>query len=424
MLFSKKSDSLHGRDDMNILFLSLIFYKSVNVSDIYADLLREFIKHGHKISIISPAERRRRIPSGVVYRRHYEILYVKTGNLQKTNAIEKGISYILLEKAYKAAIRKYFSVKKFDLVLYVTPPITFTGAVKYVKHRDGAKTYLMLKDIFPQNAVDLGFLKKYGWKKLIYVYFREKEKQLYQISDYIGCMSSENIAYIRLHNPEIQDGRTELCPNCMEPSGCRLSMKERDSVREMYGIPKDRFVFIYGGNLGKAQGIPLIVECIRQMEKYGHLYWVIAGSGTEYEKIENTVQKNRNGNVKLIRELPVGQYERLVRACDCGMIFLDYRFTIPNFPSRLLSYMNGRLPVLAVTDDKSDVGSTICQGDFGWNIQNGSAAEVIQKMDEISQMDGLQQYGDNAYRYLELHYTAKAVFDIIIKHVAENGKEK
>ena len=94
----------------------------------------------------------------------------------------------------------YFADIKFDLILYSTPPITFYKAIEYVKKRDGAKTYLLLKDIFPQNAVDLGMMSKTGLKGLIYKYFRKKEKKLYAISDKIGCMSQANVDYVLKHN--------------------------------------------------------------------------------------------------------------------------------------------------------------------------------------------------------------------------------
>ena len=95
---------------------------------------------------------------------------------------------------------------KFDLVLYSTPPITLQKAVSYVKNRDGAATYLLLKDIFPQNALDLGMLKKTGVKGLFYRYFKNKEIKLYVVSDYIGCMSEANVEFLLKHNPESQAG--------------------------------------------------------------------------------------------------------------------------------------------------------------------------------------------------------------------------
>ena len=160
---------------MEVLFLTLVDFKSYSEHNIYCDLLREFIKHGHDVYCISPTEKRYRVNTHFEENNH--LLKLQIGNTQKTNLIEKGISTLMIEPQFKAAIKKYFSNVKFDLVLYSTPPITLVRAVKYVKRRDSAKTYLMLKDIFPQNAVDLGMMQTKGPKALIYNYFRKKEKR-------------------------------------------------------------------------------------------------------------------------------------------------------------------------------------------------------------------------------------------------------
>ena len=94
------------------------------------------------------------------------ILRLKIGNIQKVNPIEKGISTILIEPLFINGIKKYFSNVRFDLVLYATPPITFAKVIKFIKKRDRAKSYLMLKDIFPQNSLDLGMLSASGIKGL------------------------------------------------------------------------------------------------------------------------------------------------------------------------------------------------------------------------------------------------------------------
>ena len=132
---------------MNILFLSLGRYWSINESEGYTDLLREFIRHGDKIYILSPTERREGKETQLIEEENSVILKVKTGNIQKTNFIEKGISTVMIESQFLKAIKKYFSDVKFDLVLYPTPPITFVKVVEYVKKHDRAKTYLLLKDI-------------------------------------------------------------------------------------------------------------------------------------------------------------------------------------------------------------------------------------------------------------------------------------
>ena len=178
-----------------------------------------------------------------------KILRLTIGNIQKTNIIEKGITTLTLERSLIRGIKKHFTDVKFDLILYPTPPITFCGAAEYIKKRDDACTYLMLKDIFPQNAVDLGRLKKSGLKGLIYRYFRNKEKKLYQISDIIGCMSPANVNYVLEHNKDDPNSKMTECPNALEIVDKSVNAETRDAIRAKYDIPLDKKVFVYGGNL-------------------------------------------------------------------------------------------------------------------------------------------------------------------------------
>ena len=80
-----------------------------------------------------------------------------------------------------------------------------------------------------------------------------------------------------------------------------------------------------------------------------------------------------------MRRLPKEDYDRMIGSCDVGLLFLDYRFTIPNFPSRMLSYMSAKLPVLACTDRNTDVGKVITDGKFGWWCESGNV-EVFYRM--------------------------------------------
>ena len=213
---------------MNVLFLTLLDFDSLDERNIYTDLLREFAKHGHNLFVISPVERRKNQETKLLKTDKATILKLKIGNTQKTNIIEKGISTISIEPQFIACIKKYFSDVKFDLVIYSTPPITFCNAIEFVKKRDGAKTYLLLKDIFPQNAVDIGMMSKNGIKGLIYKVFREKEKKLYRVSDYIGCMSQANVDYVLKHNPEINPEKVEICPNSVEVIDMSVDEKRRN----------------------------------------------------------------------------------------------------------------------------------------------------------------------------------------------------
>lgn len=399
---------------MNVLFLTLYDFNSLEEHNIYPDLLREFTKHEHKVYVISPVERRKNCETHLIETERATILKLKIGNTQKTNIIEKGISTLLIEPQFIAGIKKYFSNVKFDLVLYSTPPITFCKAIEFVKKRDNAKTYLLLKDIFPQNAVDLGMMQTTGPKRVLYRMFRAKEKKLYRISDRIGCMSQANVDYVLKHNPEVSPEIIEVCPNSIEPIDVSINEATREQIRTKYGIPQDKKVFIYGGNLGKPQGIDFLIQCLRSQTENEDNYFLIIGDGTEYGKVEAFVREENPENVKLMRRLPKEDYDTLVAASDVGMIFLDYRFTIPNFPSRLLNYMQAKLPVLACTDPNTDIGKVIEEGHFGWWCESDDVDNFVTVLNGINDTD-IGVKGDNAYCVLQERFSTNSCYSIIMR---------
>ena len=399
---------------MNILFLTLIGFESLHERSIYTDLLREFTAHGHKVCVISPVEKRTGIRTHMVREENASILRLQIGNTQKTGMIEKGINMVRMEPQFRRAIRQYFADVKFDLVLYSTPPITLVSTVRYVKTRDGAATYLLLKDIFPQNAVDIGILSTSGLKGLIWRHFLRQEKKLYSVSDRIGCMSPANVRYLLAHNPEVPAGTVEVCPNSIEPEDKSVDAATRRQIREKYQIPLDKTVFVYGGNLGKPQDIPFLIRSLRACTDIPEAFFLIVGDGTDYPLLADYVQQERPAHVRLLKSLPRQDYDAMVGACDVGLIFLDYRFTIPNFPSRLLSYMAAKLPVLALTDPNTDIGEVIEEGGFGWRRLSNDEHALADAVRQILSED-LRARQENSWRYLLEHYTSRASYDMIMK---------
>ncbi len=167
---------------MKIIFLSIGGFKSIEAHDQYPDLLREFQKNGHEIFVVCSNEKKTGKSTELEIDHGAKILRVRTGNITQSGLIEKGIATIMLGYQYKMAIKKYFRNIKFDLILYTTPPISLANVIAYLKKRNNAITYLILKDIFPQNAVDIGMLQSTG---LLYHIFKKQEKKLYRNSDKI-----------------------------------------------------------------------------------------------------------------------------------------------------------------------------------------------------------------------------------------------
>lgn len=399
---------------MNIVFLTISKMNSIEEHAIYTDLLREFRDKGHNVYVACANEKRTGKKTEYVEENGVHILRVKIGNITKCGMIEKGISTLKVEGQYIREIKKYFEDIKFDLVLYPTPPITFEKVVKYIKKRDKAKTYLLLKDIFPQNAVDIGMLSKRGVKGIIYRFFRKKEQRLYAISDKIGCMSQANCDYILKHNPTIPADKVEVCPNCIEPIDVSLNEEEKTLMRNKYGIPLDKKVFVYGGNLGKPQGISFLIDCLRSQKENSEVFFLIVGNGTEYKKLAEYYETEKPTHVKVMPSLPRDDYDRMIAACDVGMIFLDYRFTIPNFPSRLLSYMQAGLPIFACTDVNTDIGKVITDGGFGWWCESNDVTAFAKGIERAMVAD-CTAMGKQAQQYLAQEYSTAKGYEIIME---------
>lgn len=406
---------------MNILFLTLLDFNSLTESNIYTDILRCFSGKGHNVYAISPSEKRKAQQTEVLVDQNAQILKVKIGNITKCGMIEKGISTLKIEDQYIRAIKKYYTDVHFDLILYATPPITFGKVIEFIKKRDHARSYLLLKDIFPQNAVDLGMFSSKG---LLYTFFKRKEKKLYDQSDFIGCMSQANVDYLLKHNSWIGPKKVEICPNSIEPITIEKDETIIWKVREKYSIPMDKTIFIYGGNLGKPQGMEHIIACLKACADHPKAYFVIAGSGTEYPKLKAFLEETPLSNVQLLYQLPKEDHELLANTCDVGLIFLDHRFSIPNFPSRLLSYMQAAMPVLACTDIHTDIGQIIEAGSFGYWCESREPGKFKEKIDQLCVgKEKLYEMGKNARAYLEAHYTASQAYEIIMKHFEQEGPE-
>lgn len=398
---------------MNILFLTLYKIRDLKQEDLYSELMNTFRAHGHKVYIVSPVEKKENMKPFLKRGKTYELLGAPIGNYFNVGSVEKGMTLLTLENNYLNAINRFWKNVHFDLLLYSTPPITFNRIIKHFKSK-GVPTYLMLKDIFPQNAIDIGLMTKGGAKGLIYRYFRVQEKELYKLSDTIGCMSQANVDYVVKHNPEVDRRKVEICPNA-------VTIRERKAVdknvvRKKYGVPEGKTVFVYGGNLGLPQGPDFILECLKANEKEKNSFILIVGSGSEYERFEKWFKVENPKNSKLISYLPHEEYMSLVASADVGLIFLDHRFTIPNFPSRLLSYMEMKMPVLAATDSNTDIGRVVQDNGFGYWCESNDVAKFVELMRKLFGEDR-EEMGVKAHQYLESNYTSEKVYQIIMKHI-------
>ena len=399
---------------MNILFLTLGISDDINERGIYNDLMRKFRDEGHKVYIICPNERKLNKKSTISMFDGIKIIKMKWLNIQKCNTIEKGIATLLLDYLFLWGIIKYLREIKYDLLLYSTPPITFEKSIKYIKRKSKAKSYLLLKDIFPQNAVDIGLMRK---NSFIYKYFRRKEIALYNLSDHIGCMSPANVQYVLEHN-FLSPKKVEVNPNSLEPVSFNISEGNLNKIKKQYNIPLNSLVLLYGGNIGEPQGIDFLIQVLESNTNNDDFFFIIIGSGTKFNQLSNWITNKNPQNSILLEQLPKSEFDNFVMLADVGLIFLDKRFTIPNFPSRLLSYLENKKPVLLATDKVSDMGKIAEENKFGLWSQSGNLYNFNDNMCKLKgDIDLRKTMGEEGFNYFMNNFTVSHSYEKIISHL-------
>ena len=113
-------------------------------------------------------------------------------------------------------------------------------------------------------------------------------------------MSEANVRYVIEHNPDLDPDAIEVCPNCIEVRDVSITEDAKLNIKLKYGLPIDKKIFVYGGNLGKPQGVPFIIDCLKRCEAIKEAFFFIVGSGTEYKKLETYVTHEKPRNVKLM----------------------------------------------------------------------------------------------------------------------------
>jgi glycosyltransferase involved in cell wall biosynthesis len=391
-----------------IIFLALGFPDVAKYTNLYTDLIHEFHNNGHDVLVLAPAENTKdtglRLEGGV------NVLRVATLPLFNVGIVKKGLANLLLSWQYKKALKQHNITLDFDLILMPTPPITLTSTARWIKNNSGAKLYLILRDIFPQNAVDLKMMDGDG---IIHAFFRKKEIELYNIADYIGCMSPANVNYIKEHNIDVVPEKLHLLPNWENLPNYKEG-KSSEALLAKYKL-RNKFIVIFGGNIGRPQKMENIIELAKICQKIPEIVFFIIGTGTEKQKLTDLVQKENLANVILEDKIPKTDYNDLLRLSDVGLISLSEEFTIPNFPSKVLSYFGNKKPVLASVDLNTDFGTILEEVKAGYWAEAGATKDLKKKLLLLYHDENLRaQMGENGYTYMEENLLPNKAYKTII----------
>lgn len=395
---------------MKVLFLMFVFPDMDKGFNMYTALVEAFYKKKHDVYVIAPGPDIGK--TGIRIEKNIEILRVKTLPLKNVPNYLKGISNLFLPWQYNKAIKKHYPDIRFDLVITPTPPITLVNLAAKMKSKQGSKIYLMLRDIFPQNAVDLGIMQR---GSIIYNYFRRKEKKLYAIADHIGCMSAGNIEYIVKHNPGIDKKKLHILHN-LQILNESYPVKDVE-IKKKYNL-ENKFVVVFGGNMGKSQQLENVISLAKKCEQYTDVVFLLLGDGLQKLRIEKEINDNGIKNIIITSTIPKPDYQKLISVCDIGLISLHQDFTIPNIPSKTLDYFNLGIPVLASIDKATDYGAYLDEANAGIWSYAGDHDSLKNNFDKLYFNPDLRtELGKNGRLFFEKHLTPDIAYRTIINHL-------
>lgn len=387
--------------------MRVLFFCVVPNGGMYQSLAEEFVRNGHEVQFYSPSSVESSVDGSMPGIRK---LFFKTGALTEVGMLKKAISTISFSHNALRCFKKNINPKEYDLILLSTPTISYYETIKYAKKvNPKIKFYLILRDIYPE-AFKVSNLAKIPF---MYDYFKRLAQKTYDIADIIGCMSPHSVSLV-LEN-YCQGNKTKVV--LLENWGERESYKKPDiTIRSKYGL-EGKFIVMYGGNLGAPQNLGHILNLAKTQTEKKDLLFLFIGSGTQSELLKKRVKDEGISNVSIWDSMPRMEYEQLLKTADLGLISLRTRAHFANIPSKTVSYMANKIPILASIDKIGDYRSFIIDrikcGLWSFDDDLKTLSENLDRLYNDSLLR--KEMGENGRVYFEKYLTV----DITYKQILE-----
>lgn len=334
------------------------------------DLAQEFRLHGHEVIVITPdAELDRswaiEMLDGVQVLRLASLRTRDTGYVRRTVG-EMLLSLVMLY----GILRSPFRLDKWDGIVWWSPSIFLGPLVAAIKRSSNCRSYLILRDIFPEWAMDLGILRR----GVISGFFKLVAQYQYSVADAIGVQSPSNLSYLA-HWPK-PGRRLEVLQNWLA-----LAPNAGSSISVAATSLAGRTIFVYIGSMGVAQGMDILIDlavCLRTRRDIGFLF---VGRGSDVPRLRTKAIEHELDNVLFHDEVDSSEMPGLLEQCSIGLVALDPRHRSHNTPGKFLTYMQAGLPVLARTNAGTDLADLIEKEGVG-RVYVGESLETFQRMAE------------------------------------------
>jgi glycosyltransferase involved in cell wall biosynthesis len=395
---------------MRILLLVDCYLPSTKSSaKLIHDLGRGIRESGHDVVIAAP-DSELPVPQRVSEEDGLTVLRVRTGPIKGVGKVVRAINEWRLSSAMWRSAKGFFESTPCDLVVFYSPTIFFGALVGRLKRLWDCSSYLILRDIFPQWAVDAGVLRARG---PVYRFFRRKELQQYGVADVIGVQSPANLEYFK-HPGLAQQHRLEVLYHWTPES--HGSIPQTD-YRDRLGL-EDKVVFFYGGNIGVAQDMDNIVRLAENVRNSSNIYFLLLGEGSEVDRLRRVIRSKQLSNISIHPSVDQQTYLGVLSEFDVGLITLDRGLKTQNLPGKMLGYMYFGIPTLASINPGNDLREILEQHQAGLVCLNGEDERLQEYALQLANDQQLRRrIGENGRRLLRSQYTVARAARQILSHV-------
>lgn len=337
------------------------------------DLSREFVRQGHDLTIMLPAadiDGPWRIEDFDGAR----VLRLRAPRTKDIGYIRRTLAELAMPHAMLRNLRKSpFAAQQWDGVIWYSPSIFHGPLVSALKRASRCKSYLIIRDIFPEWAVDMGLMGR----GLPYRFFDAIARHQYSVADVIGIQTPGNASYFARWRRK--PGRTlEVLQNWLgkpvhEP--CPIQVSQTPFA--------GRKIFVYAGNIGVAQGMDMILDLAERMMPRKDVGFILVGRGSEAGRLKTSADERRLDNVLFFDEISPDEIMDLYGQCSAGIVSLDYRHKSHNIPGKFLTYMQGGLPVLANVNAGNDLAGIIRDERVGTACESNRLDELVRCADAL-----------------------------------------
>lgn len=319
------------------------------------DLSLEMVRQGHQLTVLVPAPELEE-PWRLEALEGVEVLRLKAPRTKDVGLVRRALAELWMPVAMWRNLRRSpLCSKRWDGVVWYSPTI-FLGPLAWVlKRRSRCRGYLVLRDIFPEWAVDMGLMRR----GIPYLFFKAMEWFQYRVADVIGVQTQSALTYFETR-ARLPERRVEVLQNWLADAPV-----QRCSISVAAGPLAGRRIFVYAGNMGVAQGMDLLLDLAAALHHRTDVGFIFVGRGSEAARLRHVAVQRNLDNVQFHDEIDPAEIPGLYAQCHVGLVALDSRHRTHNVPGKFLSYMWAGLPVLASINPGNDLTDVIRQADVG-----------------------------------------------------------